>query len=87
MEWPQDLIELFDDPLLEGVRPKAQPLTADDRRVKKLLEITEWVELNGRKPSSNGSLSEKMLCRSLEALRAENLQSLKPYDKLNLLEL
>ncbi|MCF0186177.1 MAG: hypothetical protein HUJ98_06790 [Bacteroidaceae bacterium] len=87
MEWPQELIELFDDPLLDGVRPKAQPLTADDRRVKKLLEITEWVETNGRMPSNKGTLSEKLLCRALDALREDNFQDLKSYDTLNLLEL
>ena len=87
MEWPQQLIELFDDPLLEGVRPKAQPLTADDRRVKKLLEISEWVETNGRMPSDNGSLTDKLLRRALDALRAENLQALKSYDTLDLVVL
>ena len=47
MEWPQELLELFDDPLLDGVRPKEARLTANDRRVKTLLEITEWCEAHG----------------------------------------
>ena len=31
MEWPKQLLELFDDPLLDGVRPKVAAPTADDR--------------------------------------------------------
>ena len=31
MEWPEELLELFNDPLLDGVRPKAKVPTADDR--------------------------------------------------------
>ena len=50
MEWPQELLELFDDPLLDGVRPKEARLTANDRRVKTLLEITEWCEAHGGRP-------------------------------------
>ena len=61
MEWPQELLELFDDPLLDGVRPKEARLTANDRRVKTLLEITEWREAHGgRPPSRSGAdLKEK----------------------------
>ena len=36
MEWPKELLELFDDPLLDGVRPKAAAPTANDRMVQKL---------------------------------------------------
>ena len=39
MEWPKELIEIFDDPLLEGVRPKAATPTANDRMQQKLAEV------------------------------------------------
>lgn len=86
MEWPKELLELFDDPILEGVRPKAAPLTADDRRVKALMEISEWIENQGRLPQRTGAIKEKCLWKSLETLRKENIEVLKPYDRLNLLE-
>lgn len=87
MEWPKELLELFDDPILDGVRPKAAPITADDRRVKTLMEITGWAEAhNGQAPKDSGDLKEKILARSLAALRQEANEGLKAYDRLNLLE-
>ena len=40
MEWPKELLEIFDDPLLDGVRPKAVAPTANDRMQQKLAEVT-----------------------------------------------
>lgn len=86
MEWPQELLDLFDDPLLDDVHPKAAPITPDDRRVKTLLEITEWAEAHdGCAPQNNGDLKEKLLARSLAALRRDANENLKSYDRLNLL--
>jgi len=87
MEWPKDLVELFDDPILEGVRPKAAPITPDDRRVKTLMEVTDWVYANdGKRPQSKGDLKEKMMARSLKALQRDAHDGLMAYDRLNLLE-
>lgn len=87
MEWPKELVELFDDPLLEGVHPKAVPVTPDDRRVKSLMEIANWVDAHeGNLPQNNGDLKEKMLARSLKALRRDAHDGLRAYDRLNLLE-
>lgn len=89
MEWPQELLELFNDPLLDGVRPKEARLTADDRRVKTLLEITEWCEANdGRLPSRSGAdLKEKQYVRNLAALRRDAIDMLEPYDRLGILKM
>lgn len=87
MEWPQELLELFDDPILDEVHPKAAPVTPNDRRVKSLMEITEWTEAhNGCAPQNKGELKEKMLARSLAALKRDTHGELKAYDRLNLLE-
>ncbi len=86
MEWPQELLDLFDDPLLDDVRPKTASITPDDRRIKTLFEITEWVEAHeGRTPQSTGDLKEKMLARSLAALQRDANEGLKTYDSLHLL--
>ena len=39
MDWPEELLEIFDDPLLADVRPKPKAPTPDDRLAQKLLEI------------------------------------------------
>lgn len=84
MDWPQELLDIFDDPLLADVKPKPQPMTANDRKVQKLQEVSAWIVENGREPQSNGNMAEKMLCRALAALRKEK-ESLEPYDTNNIL--
>ena len=50
MEWPKDLIELFDDPLLADVRPKVTALTFSDRKDKQVAELEAWIAAHGREP-------------------------------------
>ena len=73
MEWPKELIALFDDPLLEGVRPKATAPTANDRMQQKLAEVNNWIAQNGREPSKDGDLKERLLYASLTALKEKGL--------------
>ena len=73
MDWPKELIELFNDPLLEGVRPKAPALTANDRMQQKLAEVNNWIAQNGREPRKDGDLKEKLLYASLTALKEKGL--------------
>ena len=73
-EWPAELLELFDDPLLEGVKPKAPPVTADDRMQKKIEELREWIEANGQEPDVNSkSIREKLMAVSLQTLKEMGL--------------
>ena len=54
MDWPEELLEIFDDPLLADVRPKPKAPTPDDRLAQKLLEINKWVaEHDGQRPDIN----------------------------------
>lgn len=88
MEWPDDLLNIFDDPLFDDVHPKAKPASPDDRMAMKIEEINTWMDTNGREPASNGDLNEKLLCRSLQRLRCcDNAEKeyLKQFDRLNLL--
>ena len=73
MEWPKELIELFNDPLLEGVRPKAPAPTANDRMQQKLAEVNNWIAQNGREPRKDGDLKERLLYASLTALKEKGL--------------
>ncbi|MEZ7683806.1 hypothetical protein [Prevotella histicola] len=86
MEWPEELLELFDDPLLANIHPKLQRMTVDDRLVAKLEEISQWVEANKRIPDGEGGLRERLLLRALKSLRINNKEQLTAYDRLGLLE-
>ena len=74
MEWPKELIELFDDPLLEGVRPKAPAPTANDRMQQKLAEVNSWIVKNGREPRNDGDLKEKMMYAAMKTLREKGFE-------------
>ena len=69
MEWPKELLEIFDDPLLDGVRPKVAAPTPNDRMQQKLAEVNEWIAKNGREPRKDGDLKEKMMYAAMIALR------------------
>ena len=87
MEWPKELLDIFDDPILDDVRPKVAPLTLDDKRVKAFMEVTQWSEDNGnRKPKNDGDLKERIMARTLMALRRDSKDLLADYDCLNLLK-
>ena len=74
MEWPKELLEIFDDPLLEGVRPKAPAPTANDRMQLKLAEVNEWITKNGREPKKDGNLKEKMMYAAMKSLREKGFE-------------
>ena len=73
MEWPPELLEIFDDPLLDGVRPKVAAPTPYDRMQQKLAEVNEWIAKNGREPQKNGDLKEKMMFAAMTALKEKGL--------------
>ena len=87
MEWPKELLDIFDDPILDDVHPKVAPLTLDDKRVKAFMEVTQWSEDNGnRRPQNDGDLKERIMARTLMALRRDSKDFLADYDRLNLLK-
>ena len=73
MEWPPELLEIFDDPLLEGVRPLTFAITPEDRMGQKLLKLNEWIARYGREPQKDGLLEEKMMYATMIGLRRNNL--------------
>lgn len=74
MEWPKELLELFDDPLLDGVRPKAAAPTAGDRMQQKLAEVNEWIAKHGREPRNVGDLKERMMYAAMTKLREKGFE-------------
>ncbi|MBO4905832.1 MAG: hypothetical protein J5486_02200 [Bacteroidaceae bacterium] len=73
VEWPKELLELFDDPLLDGVRPKVAAPTANDRMQQKLAEVNDWIAKNGREPRKDGNLKEKMMFAAMTTLKAKGI--------------
>ena len=85
MEWPKELLDIFDDPLLADVRPKPKSPTADDRMAQKLVEVNKWMAEHGCEPTMTGDWKEKRLAVSLKSLRAKANDSLRQYDEYHLL--
>lgn len=72
--WPKELLDLFDDPLLEGVRPKPAAVTADERTMGKIESVKKWIESNGREPQQDSrNITEKLMWKSLETLKKNGL--------------
>jgi len=69
----KELLELFEDPLLDGARPFAKPVTADDRVMQKITEVKEWIDKNDREPQKDGNLKEKLMFASLKTLKEKGL--------------
>ena len=74
MEWPKELLEIFDDPLLDGVRPKVAAPTPNDRMQQKLAEVKDWIAKNGREPRKDGDLKEKMMYAAMKTLREKGFE-------------
>ena len=74
MEWPKELLELFEDPLLDGVRPKVAAPTANDRMQQKLAEVNNWIAKNGREPQKNGDLKERLMYAAMRSLRDKGFE-------------
>lgn len=73
MDVKKELFGLFDDPLLEGARPFAKAITADDRMMQKMAEVKEWIASNGREPQKDGLLKEKLMYASLKTLKEKGV--------------
>ncbi len=73
MDVKKELLEILDDPLLEGARPFIKTPTADDKVMQKVAEVKEWIARNGREPQKNGNLKEKLMYASLTTLKEKGL--------------
>lgn len=73
MEWPKELLEIFEDPLLDGVRPKPVAPTVNDRLAQKKAEVEAWMVRNCREPRKDGDLKEKMMYAAMTALKNKGL--------------
>lgn len=88
IDWDKELAEVLKDPVFADVKLTQHRATSSDRLVKSFDEITAFVESNGRKPSADGNMSEKMLYKRLEGIKTDKAKydKCKPFDRLNLLD-
>ena len=88
IDWDKELADVLKDPVFADVKPTQHRATSSDRLVKSFDEITAFVESNGRKPSADGNMSEKMLYKRLEGIKTDKAKydKCKPFDRLNLLD-
>ena len=66
IDWDKELADVLKDPVFADVKPIQHRASSSDRLVRSFDEITAFVESNGRKPSADGNMSEKMLYKRLE---------------------
>ena len=89
MDWNKELLSLFDDPLLEGVRPLPPAVTSDDRLTESFEEINAWYKEYGSEPEKHSTdFKERLMYRRLKSLREdeEKRAYLKEHDIYNLLQ-
>ena len=88
MNWDEELIKLFDDPILADVHPLPPKITSNDRLVQSFIEINEWVEKYGSFPTDNSeNFQERILFRRLKNLQNDEEKKLylKDFDIHNIL--
>lgn len=88
MSWSEDLLELFNDPILADVKPFPQKITSDDRLVEDFVQVCDWVLANGFEPKEEGTdFIERKLYRRLLSIRSdeEKRAFLTAHDTANLL--
>lgn len=73
MEWTQEILDIINDPMFENVRPKAAAMTSDERTQQSLLELMAWVDVNGREPTADGGLKEKLMHKRLTTMKEMGL--------------
>lgn len=88
IDWDKELADVLKDPVFADVKPIQHRVSSSDRLVRSFDEITAFVESNGRKPSADGGMSERMLYKRLEGIKTDKAKydKCKPFDRLNLLD-
>lgn len=86
--WPQELVDLLDDPLFDSVHPPATRPSVEESLLSSLRAVSSWVSEQGRLPSPTGELEEKILERQLSSLRSsDSREALEAYDELGILSM
>lgn len=87
MDIEKELLDIFNDPMFDYVKPTEIKLTSDDRLVMSFEEINSFYEDNNRLPSETKGMKEKLLFNRLQGFLSDSdkLNQLLPYDRHELL--
>lgn len=90
MEWPEDLIQIFEDPLFANVHPKLPKQTTEEVIKEGFLSICQWCkEHGGRAPRMDKEhRDEWLLAKRLKGIIDDDVrrEKLRIEDEYNLLD-
>jgi len=87
MQWPQELLDIFNEPEFTNVHPTTKA-TADDRIKEAFLTINDWYKANEREPSIDAERPERTYAMQLKGIRETDWKReyLREWDEFNLLD-
>lgn len=88
MNWEEELIKLYDNPIFADVKPAQVQPTSTDRLVASFEEVNAFYEIHKRLPDINGDTNEKRLARRFEIIICdiEKQKRCLPYDRFGLIK-
>lgn len=88
MEWPQDLLDIFNEPEFVNVHPATPKATTDDRVLDAFLAINDWHKINQREPSMAAERPERSYAMQLKGIRETDWKReyVRKWDEFNLLD-
>lgn len=88
MEWPQELLDIFNEQEFVNVRPTSPKATADDRIKDAFRAINDWYKVNQREPSIEAERPERNYAMQLKGIRETDWKReyLREWDEFNLID-
>jgi hypothetical protein len=89
MEWPQELLEIFNEPEFVNVHPNSPRATTQDRIREAFRLINEWYREYQREPEETAERPERTYAIQLKRLRKNDgdREYLREWDEFNLLDM
>lgn len=87
MDWPNELLEIFEEPEFVNIHPTEQKVTIDDRIKEAFRLINDWYKKNHREPLVTAERPERSYAMQLKGFRESEWKRelLRELDVFNLL--
>lgn len=88
MEWPQELLDIFEEREFADVHPTQPKATIDDRIKEAFRQINVWYRIHHREPQVAAERPERSYAMQLRGFRASEWKRelLRHWDEFNLLD-
>lgn len=88
MEWPEDLLDILNEPFFDNVQLLTPRATIDDRLKQAFQEINDWYQEHNKEPQIDAPRPERGYANNLKGIRATawKREALKPMDIYHLLD-